>query len=637
MPRLTATVCALAGLLLTYHCHAATDAAAEQSLADFSLEELSNITVHSVSRQNTRLADAPAAVYLISGEDIRHAGATTLPEALRLAPNLQVAQVGGQGYAITARGFSSRFENKLLVMIDGRSIYSPLFSGVFWDMQDVVMEDIERIEVISGPGSTIWGANAVNGVINIITRPARATQGTYIGLAAGEHGQRESVRYGSKLDNGAWYRVYGQHAAGTDDVQGDWRRAQTGFRLDIDGPAGQAIGFSGDAYTGQVGQRRGLGIDVTGANLLARTQARLASGADLRLQAYLDHTERDEPGLGAQRLDTVDLDAQLGLALNRDNQLALGGGYRASHDRIDNRGLLFTPATRTLQWGNLFAQDEMTIAPGVRLTGGLKFEHNSYTGMETLPSVRLAWSPRSDTLLWGAASRTVRAPSRLERDLAMPRGGVTSATALAGAGVLTNIMDASDEFVSETAQVLEVGYRAEPAEGLAWSATAFYSDYARLRTLEPGSGASGGATFRNFGAGTAQGLELSARWQLTPGWRLDGGAVVQRIGSSVEAGSRDTAALAGLATADPSHYWSLRSAHALSDRVRADLALRHVGSLAQPAVPSYTELDVRLAWQVSHQLELALAGHNLLHAAHAEYGSGDTVERTVGATATIRF
>ena len=636
MPRPTVPVVALAGLLLHLPALAA-GADGGQSLADYSIEELAQITVHSVSRQPTRLADAPAAIALISGDDIRRSGATTLPEALRLAPNLQVADLGGQDYAITARGLSSRLENKLLVMIDGRSVYSPLFSGVYWDSQDVLMEDIDRIEVISGPGSTIWGANAVNGVINIITKPASATQGSFASASVGAQGRREAVRHGGKLDNGAAYRVYGQHASG--DGEDDWHRAQAGFRIDIDGAGGRAIAVSGDAYQGNVGQDRFGGIDIAGANLLARMETRLAGGSALRLQAYLDHTERDDHDLGAQRLDTADLDAQLDVNLHPDHVLSVGGGVRSSHDRIANRGLIFTPASRTLHWANLFAQDEWTLAPGLRLAGGVKLEHNNYTGLETLPSVRLAWSPRSDTLLWSAASRTVRAPSRLERDLAMPAGG---AGALDGSGVgaLANIMDASADFVSETAQVLELGYRVQPAAALSWSATLFYSDYDRLRTLEPGTGASGGATFRNLGVGNARGVELASRWQITPGWRVDGGAVVQRIRTGATAGSRDLLTAAGLA-ADPSYYWTVRSAHTLSGRIHADLALRRVGGLDQPAVSAYTELNVRMAWQLTPRLELALSGRNLLHADHVEYASGANVARVVArslfASANVRF
>ena len=416
-------------------------------------------------------------------------------------------------------------------------------------------------------------------------------------------------------------------------------RSQTGFRIDLDEADGRALGVSGDAYRGNVGQDRFGGIDIAGANLLAHMQARLAGGADLRLQAYLDHTERNDRDLGAQRLDTADLDAQLDVDVAAAHRLAVGGGVRVSHDRIDNRGLIFTPPGRTLRWANVFAQDEWTLAPGLRLTGGVKFEQNSYTGVETLPGVRLAWSPAGDTLVWGAASRTVRAPSRLERDLAMPPGASADSP---GAGVLANIMDASGDFVAETAQVLEAGVRVRPAAGLTWSATLFYSEYDRLRTLEPGTGASGGATFRNLGHGNARGLELAGGWQVTSSWRLNGGAVFQRIRTGVDAGSRDLFTAAGLA-ADPAHYWTLRSAHTLSEQVRADLALRRVGSLDQPAVAAYTELNMRLAWQASRQVELALAGRNLLHGEHVEYASDpgagvrQVVPRSVFATVNLRF
>jgi iron complex outermembrane receptor protein len=634
MPRLCLTVCALAGLLLNQSALATSEAEAEQSLADFSLEELAKITVHSVARRTTLLADAPAAVYLISGADIRRAGAMTLPEALRLAPNLQVADLGGQSYAITARGLSSRLENKLLVMVDGRSVYSPLFSGVFWDMQDVLMEDIDRIEVISGPGSTMWGTNAVNGVINIITKPARATQGTFASASLGARGRQAALRYGGRRDDGSFYRVYAQHDDG-DGLDGvDSHRVQAGFRVDLDGPAGTTVGVSGDAYTGQSGVRRRQGIDIAGANVLARMQARLAGDADLRLQAYLDHTERDEPGLGAQRLDTLDLDVQLGLPMGPANQFTLGAGLRTSRDRIDNRAIVFLPAQRTLQWASLSAQDDLTLAPGLHLVGGVRFEHNTYTGLETLPSVRLAWSPHTDTLLWAAASRTVRAPSRLERDLALPRD------AAGGMGALANIMDAVDDFVSETAQVLELGYRVQPAAGWSWSGTLFYSDYDRLRSLEPGTGAGGGATFRNLGHGNVRGVELAGSWQVTPRWRLDGGAVVQRIRTGFDSASGDV--FTADAGADPSHYWTVRSAHALSDRLRADMALRRVGSLGPSGVPAYTEFDLRLAWQVARAVELALSGRNLLHADHLEYaGTSPTVRqavpRAVFVTANVRF
>jgi iron complex outermembrane receptor protein len=611
---------------------------AQASLVDFSLEQLSDIVVTSVSRQQTRLAEAPASIYSISGADIRRSGAASLPEALRLAPNLQVARADARTWAVTARGFGSTLENKLLVLIDGRSVYSPLFSGVFWDMQDVLMEDIERIEVISGPGATIWGANAVNGVINIITRSAGDTQGGLLVADAGNAARTGALRYGGKLGNGGHYRVYGQYneGAGTESEAGGvrrtgWHRRQAGFRTDWSGGAHE-VTFSGDAYDGMLGTLNGQDIRIAGANLLASFDSRLAGGSALRLQAYLDHTERDRDSSGAQVLDTVDLEAQHGAQLGR-HRVAWGGGYRVSRDRIANGLLLqFAPAERSLHWANVFAQDEIRLRPALRLTVGLKFEHNSYTGWETLPNARLAWSVDADSLLWAGAARTVRAPSRIDRDLSVvdaanPAPGGPHYLVAGGPG-----------FASETANVLELGYRGQHSAALTYAATLFYSDYDRLRTLEPVAGQ--GAQFRNMARGTSRGLEMWGRWQAADSWRLTGGLVLQEIRIGTLPGSLDASGAGGLGTNDPSHYWSLRSAHDLADNLQADLMLRRVGSLPHPVLPAYTELDARLAWQPRSNLELSLTGQNLLHRAHPEFGAPGVrqlIERALALKLALRF
>ena len=628
---------ALAAALL---CQAGTAAAQrpDPSLVDFSLEQLSEIVVTSVSRQETRLADAPASIYLISGAEIRRSGAATLPEALRLAPNLQVARSDTRSYAVTARGFSSTIENKLLVMIDGRSVYSPLFSGVFWDMQDVVMEDIERIEVISGPGATIWGANAVNGVINIITRAAKDTQGGLLSTNLGEHARNGTARYGGALAGG-YYRVYAMA-----DLYGDtdseagvrqntgWHRSQAGFRADWDNTPEQGFMLSGDTYQGMLSQVRGADIRIAGGNLVGRLTRKFADGSDLRLQAYLDHTERDQPNTGAQRLDTLDLEAQQGLRLG-DHQLEWGGGYRYTRDRVQNGPLLrFTPAERILRWANIFAQDELALRPGLRLTAGLKLEHNIYTGTESLPSLRLAWNPDSSQLVWGAASRTVRAPSRIDRDLY-----VINAAAATTPGAPLYTIEGGPDFVSETARVLELGYRSQPATAVSYSATLFYSEYDKLRTLESPPGR--GAVFGNLAEGTAYGIEAWARWQPARNWRLSAGAVWQDVATHRKPGSLDIVG-SGLNANDPRRYWSLRSAHDLGDSVQADFGLRYMGSLPQPAVPAYYELDARLAWQLRRNVELALAGQNLLHRSHAEFGSPGTrqvFERALSLQLVVRL
>ncbi|TFW28546.1 TonB-dependent receptor [Massilia arenosa] len=592
----------------------------QKPLADFSLEQLSEIVVSSVSRQDTRLASAPASIYRITAAQIRRSGATTLAEALRLAPNLQVAQADARSYAITSRGFSSLLENKLLVLVDGRSIYSPLFSGVFWDAQDLPLEDIERIEVISGPGATIWGANAVNGVINIITKPAAETLGGLGALTAGDGERGALARYGARLgETGAW-RLYAKYGA-RDDLAGaqgrlapnGWQRRQAGFRADLEA-AGAAWMLAGDAYTGALGY--GLGdIAISGANLNARMTRKLADGSGLRLQAWLDHVERDQPGAAYEKLDTVDLEFQHDWRPSARHTLAWGGGYRYARDRVTNgTGLRFLPAEAPLRWANLFVQDELALAPDWRLTAGLKGEQTNYDGLEWLPSLRLAWQLNPDDLLWAAATRAIRSPSRIDRDLYVPTPGQAPERPW--------LVEGGPAFRSETAHVAELGYRGQLGPAIALSATAFAARYDDLRTLEPQPDR--GAVFQNLGEGRTRGLEAWARWNPVPQWRVTASAVVQRIATSLKPGSRDASAGGSLATNDPSHYWTLRSLWDVSNALTLDLFFRHVGSLPRPAVPAYSELNARLGWTVRPGLELSVTGRNLLHAEHAEFGADTT-------------
>ncbi|MDQ1833034.1 TonB-dependent receptor plug domain-containing protein [Massilia scottii] len=638
---------ACAGLLHGAGARANVDQA---SLLDFSLEQLSDIVVSSVSRQPARLADAPVSLYVIAGADIARAGARSLPEALRLAPNLQVARSDGGTYAIAARGFASTIENKLLVMIDGRSVYSPLFSGVFWDTQDVVMEDIERIEVISGPGATIWGANAVNGVINIITRNAANSQGALLSLDAGRRERGATVRQGGKLDGGGLYRVYAK-AVDIDDFAdapgGGLERRQAGFRSDWKSGTG-AASLSADAYRGSLQRRGGGETRASGANLLGRASGILADGSDWRIQASLDHTERVQSGTGSQRLDMVDLDMQHGMRLGASHSLAWGGGYRHAWDRVSGGSLLaFFPADKNLRWANVFAQDKIQLSSTLRMSIGVKLEHNTYTGMEKLPSMRMVWNASPTSVLWAAASRSVRAPSRLDRDMYLrsARGGYS--------------IEGGPDFVAETVRVVEAGFRAQPLPSVSYSVTVFASDYDRLRTLEPRAPAPGapapgapapggptpgapapGAQFANMGEAYTRGLEFWSRWQAAPRWRLVAGLVLQDIDAGLVSGSRDVSVATGIGTNDPASYWSLRSSHELSDAWQAELALRRVGQLPQPPVPAYYELDLRMAWQAHRNVEVALAGHNLLHRSHAEFGPPATrrlIERAVSLQLSARF
>jgi iron complex outermembrane receptor protein len=592
-----------------------------QDIADLSLEELANVQVTSVSKRPESLSNAASSIFVISGTDIHRSGATTLPEALRLAPNLEVARVDARNYSVTARGFSNPFENKLLVLIDGRTVYSPLFSGVYWDVQDVVMEDVERIEVISGPGATMWGANAVNGVINIITKSAAATQGALLSATIGKDERNGAVRYGGALSNGGHYRVYAKYAS-NDDLQTEkgstlltgWHRQQAGFRTDW-GNETRNVTVQGDLVDGKLHQAGTADIQVRGANVLGRVNQTFADGSNATLQMYWDHTERDQPLAFVEHLDTLDLQLQHAVDLGESNRLVWGGGYRWGHDRVQNGPAFgFLPGALNLHWANLFAQDEFALRDNLRLTAGLKFEDNNYTGVEVLPTLRLAWNPKPSTLVWGSLSRSVRAPSRIDRDLYAP-----TVPAVVN-GVPQYGIAGGPDFESEVANVFELGYRAQPLPTLSYSATAFFGRYDKLRTLEPNPNGTG-SVFRNFAHGDTRGIEAWATWQAAKNWRLMGGGVVQRIDTAANSGSRDSIGATGLATSDPSHYWMLRSSHDLADGQELDLTLRYVGALERPAVPSYTALDLRYGWRIRKGLELSLIGRNLLDPQHAEAGA----------------
>ncbi len=642
---LTSLLAPLPAVCLALACAtaAASDAPAQDELADLSLEQLNDVVITSVSRQEERLANAAASIYIIGAADIRRAGARSIPEALRLAPNLQVARVDARNYAISARGFNSAFSNKLLVLIDGRSVYSPLFSGVYWDAQDVVMEDVERIEVISGPGATIWGANAVNGVINVITRSAKDTQGGLLTAAAGSHDRDGTVRYGGVLPDGGHYRAYARYAdydasetAGGLSTATGYTRRQAGFRADWDRPLG-GITVSGDAYQGDLGQFGTPDIRIAGANLVGRLTRRLSDDEQLRLQVVLDHTERNQPNAFFERLDTLELEAQHGLRSGAHN-VVWGAGYRYSRDRVSNGAAFgFLPPHLSLHWGNVFAQDELALRDDLRLTFGAKVEHNNYTGAEYLPSMRLAWTPDARQLVWGSVARTVRAPSRIDRDLYSP-----TAPVLVG-GVLRYGVGGGPTFESETARVAELGYRIQPAPAWTYSATAFFADYDRLRTLEPnplGAAGTGLAEFRNMARGQTRGVEMWARWQPLERWRLHAGLVVQDVRTRLDAGSQDASGASGVATNDPDHYWQLRSSHDLPHDMQLDWTLRYVGALPEPAVPSYYELDAQWVWKAAPNVDVALIGQNLLHRAHPEFGAlpGRSVfERSALLKVTLRF
>jgi iron complex outermembrane receptor protein len=614
--RIATTLLALC--LPALHAAGATQA----NLADLSLEELANTQVTSVSRRPERLSDAAASVFVITAEAIRRSGATTLPEALRLAPNLQVARVNASEYAISARGFNNAngLANKLLVLIDGRTVYTPSFSGVFWDQQDVMLEDVERIEVISGPGATLWGANAVNGVINVISRASADSQGALVSAGGGNGERGAAFRYGGQLGENGHFRAYGKTiklnntktASGTDVLDG-WERHQIGFRSDWRLDGGQ-LTVQGDAYHG-VSEPRGrvFGVieihplDVSGANLLASWTQKLAGGSDLRVQTYYDHSERNDTLLYQPKVDIFDFEFQHGLSLDwpmKGQKLVWGGGYRRARDDIAPGVFFgFNPQSRSVAWKNLFVQDAIDLSSTVALTLGLKLEDNDFTGTEKLPSLRLSWNLSPDQLLWGAVSRAVRAPARLDRDIRLPPNP-------------PYIIAGGPDFVSEVATVYELGYRTQPLPSLSYSATAFMHDWDHLRSGQPPPN----AQVQNMIEGKTYGVEAWATWQVMPSWRVSGGLTTLQKDLRLKAGSTDPVGPSALGD-DPDYQWQLRSAFNLPRRQQLDLAVRRVAALPDPGVPAYTALDVRYAWRVSDALELSVVAQDLLDAGHPEFNA----------------
>jgi len=586
---------------------AAEGAVRVADLADYSLEQLANLRVTSVSRREERLVEAPASIFVITAEDIRRSGATSVAEALRLAPNLMVIRGDTSQYVASARGGLAGTANKMLVLVDGRTIYSPLFSGVFWDAQDLVLADVDRIEVISGPGSTLWGTNAVNGVINILTKPAARTQGTLAVAYGGTDERGATVRVGAPLAADGAYRVYAKYAernslalpsgASTHDAS---ERVQTGFRADWAGGGGGTT-VQGDAYRANVDNLGGP-RDLSGANLLGRWRRVLDSGSEVMVQGYFDHTQRVHQGSFDETLDTLDVELAQTLRTRGPHEINWGAGYRSSRDRTAVTPVLaLIPQDRTLPIATAFAQDEIALARAFHVTAGLRAEHNVYTGLEWLPNLRFSWDLTPDHLVWGALTRATRAPSRIDRDLVVP-----------GAPPFTIVQN--DTFQSEIADVAELGYRARVAPGASVSVTAFHHRLRNLRTLEPGGGA---LEVSNGAHGRISGVEGWADWTVMRGWRLVGGFIAMNEESTIDQGHVNlTEPPLGN---NPKRTASLRSLWNVAPDWELDLAWRYQGRLESPAVPSYTVLDARLGWRITRRLDASLLVANALDRRHVEF------------------
>jgi iron complex outermembrane receptor protein len=609
------------------------------TLKKLTLQELMDLEVTSVAKEPEPYREAPAAIQVITGDDIRRSGASSIPEALRLADNLIVAQKHSHAWAISARGFNTDSANKLLVLMDGRSVYTPLFSGVFWDQQDYLLEDIDRIEVISGPGGTLWGANAVNGVINITTRSAKDTQGFYVEGGGGST-LRDfiAMRYGGQLSPKAFFRVYGKYFNRGNQVfpngntaPDSWRMGRGGFRIDAEPSSQNMFTVQGDFYSGDEDLATGRAARVTGGNVLGRWTHTFSRDSNLSLQFYYDRTHLNDPipanafaaaGTLFDNLDTYDLDFQHRFHAGERHHLVWGFGYRFTHDVVQNApALAFFPATLNHDLFSAFVQDEIVLGEKVSLTLGTKVEHNDYTGFEYEPSARLAWTLTGRQTIWAAVSRAIRAPSRIDRDSRLPTPALSP--------VVNNLLIGGANFKSETVVAYELGYRAQLGSKISGSISSFYNDYNNVRSTSLGApdpifGLPFPLFYENNLEGHTYGIELSANYQALNWWRLHAGYNLLKENIHVKPGRFDFNNALN-ETADPEHQFTIRSSMDLSNNFELDGGLRWVDSFrfnvsGVPAtVPHYFELDARLGWHPNKQLEFSVVGQNLLHDHHLEY------------------
>jgi iron complex outermembrane receptor protein len=631
-----------------------------RDLTRLTLEELAGLEVEVAARRPQRQWDVPAATAIVSSEDVVRTGLTSLPEALRLAPGVQVARATSNSWAFGIRGFTSTLSRSVLTLIDGRSVYTPLFAGVYWEQQQVLFADVDRIEVVRGPGGTLWGANAVNGVVSVVTRSARETRGLYA-EAGGGTTERVfgALRYGSSLGESADYRVYGRYfergPEHHDDGHAfdDWSVGQAGFRVDWTRGPREQVTVQGDIYDGRAGQRRTVAQyespyarvvegdgDFSGANLPAHWRRQTGQSGALSLRTWYDRTERREAYLDQTR-DTYDLELQHDFVFASRNHFVWGLGFRVSSDGTSGLpGPFFDPEDRTDHLYSGFVQDELRLASGrLALTAGVKLEHNGYSGFEAQPSARLLWALSPRQRAWLAASRAVRTPSRADTDQ-------VQTVFLQPEGPMFVRAVGDKGFESETAWVFEAGYRLQPLERLSFEAASFYNRYANLlggrigtafvetdpappRIVVP-------VLFGNLYEGETWGGELSFEARPVKSWRLHGAYSYLRVVT------RPDEPAPPRLTADPSgrsstrHQVFARSSHDLPHRIAFDAFFRYVGEIRAQGVPAYSSLDLRLAWRPRPSVELAVVGQNLLEPHHKQWSGDVGIRRGVYGQVSVR-
>ena len=610
-------------------------------LKKLSLDELVDVEIVSATRRPEPLSQAANAIDVITADEIMRAGVTNIPDALRLGTEMQVAQINGHTWAISARGFNNSAANKLQVLMDGRNLYTPLFSGVFWDVQQTFLPDLQQIEIIRGPGATLWGANAVNGVINIRTKSAKDTQGVLIyGGAGNEETDFVGVRYGGHIGKNTFYRVYVTQTnrdslsiEGNGDAQDEYDMTQGGFRLDSMPNESDIITLQGDLYRAEFDQLNDSDARANGGNILGRWTRSFHADSNLMVQTYFDYTRRVIPDVFEERRYSYDLEFQHGLLVCGQHDIVYGANYRLSADDIGNLGssLAFIPDSRTVHLISGYVQDEFHVVPNeFSFTAGSKFEYNSFSGFEFQPTGRFTWNVATGQTLWGAISRAVRTPTRIDQDLVSPNPSSGRPPLLLG----------NPDFGSETLIAHELGYRIRPSNSLSFDLAGFYNDYEDLRSVEALTPA-GPFVFKNRLEGTSYGGALTAKWRATDWWELAGNVSVLQEDIHPRSDSNDIRNGAAEGN-DPNCMFVVRSTIDLPHNIQLDSVLRYVGDLPNPPTPSYLTLDARLAWSPFPSIEVAIVGRNLLDDKHPEFranppGLTREVERSIFGTLKWQF
>src|SRR3989454_2248494 len=644
-----------------------------------SMEDLMNLQVTSVSKRTQKVADAAAAIFVITQEDIRRSGATSIPEALRLAPGLEVARIDQNKWAIGSRGFNGRFDNKLLVLIDGRSVYTPLVSGVYLDVEDVMLEDVDRIEVIRGPGATLWGANAVDGVINVITKKAKSTQSAIVTAGAGtEERAAGGVRYGGKLGDNTYYRAYtkyfdwGSSAYPSGMTAHDgWDALRGGFRADWTPAGANSLTLQGDIYRSRFDETLTVASlsapysntfpndgKYSGGNILGRWN-HTSERSSMSLQMYYDNTTITDHSLFGDHQNILDLDFQHGFHVGDSQQFVWGLGYRSIRDKNDSSFTVsLQPNQVTLNQFSTFLQDEISLVDNrLQITLGSKFERNEFTGFEIEPNARLLWNLTPNQSIWSAVSRAVRTPALTEEGLRLnsaviPPGAPSNPTPFPAVIAVFGSHRFNSQFNSEDLLAYELGYRVQATSNLSLDIATFYNNYSNLRTAEPGAPFVEGSpaptdivipfVAGNKMSGGTYGVELFADWKVVPKWRLVGSYSYLQMNIHKNSDSLDP-------TPDnpngssPRHQWYLRSSVDLPKHFEQDTTLRFVDHLPSLGLPSYYSLDAHLGWRPVTNLELSIGGQNLLNNWHLEFmpdfvnTSPTVVKRSIFGSITVKF